>query len=112
MMNDTEKLDPHLARAEAEGVTREVARARNFTEMYGATRVGTENRPWARLSSLRAGSVVELDEGFTCHPAGEVTLLQDDRTGELYFECTCGRHLISGQADDGEHCVGVYARKE
>lgn len=66
----------------------------------------TNGRPWAKLSELEAHRLVELDGGFTCHKAGPVTLYQDE-VG-LYFECEDGRHYVSGQADDGEHCVGIY----
>lgn len=75
-------------------------------------------RPYAKLSELKAGDWAELDDGFTCAPAGPVLLQADDK-GKLYFAC-CGehdhdegieaneRHYVAGQADDGEHCVGVY----
>lgn len=63
-------------------------------------------RPWARLSELKEGQTIELDGGFTCHRAGQVTLHSDP--GGLYFECKDGHHYVIGQADDGEHCVGIY----
>lgn len=63
-------------------------------------------RPYAKLSELKAGDQVELDEGFTCHKAGFVTL--KDSIGFLYFECDEGEHCLQGQADDGEHLVGIY----
>ncbi len=62
-------------------------------------------RAYAKLSELKPGDKVELDDGFTCHPAGVVILYQ--RNG-LYFDCHEGGHNLLGQADDGEHCVGVY----
>ena len=62
---------------------------------------------YAKLSTLHPGDTVSLDPGFTCHPAGKVVLQADDRM-QLYFDCTEGKHFIAGQADDGEHCVGVY----
>jgi len=63
-------------------------------------------REWAKLSELRAGDTVELDGGFDCHTAG-VTILHEDSQG-LFFGCGEGTHRIDGQADNGEHCVGIY----
>jgi len=63
-------------------------------------------RPWAKLSQLRAGEQVLLDKGFTCNCGGLTTIYED--TKGLYFNCDDGHHYLSGQADDGEHCVGVY----
>lgn len=63
-------------------------------------------RPYAKLSELKAGDVVELDADFTCRAPGKARLFIQD--GELAFECSCGGHILSGQADDGEHCVGIY----
>lgn len=77
----------------------------------------TYGRPWAKLSGLREGDRIELDDGFTCHDAGIVELKRDD--DGLYFECAgpedepdsvdkpC-HHYLDGQADDGEHLVGIY----
>jgi hypothetical protein len=66
----------------------------------------TKGRPWAKLSELYAGAMVELDGGFPCHAPGRVQI----QAGEygLYFECSDGHHYLIGQADDGVHCMGVY----
>lgn len=64
-------------------------------------------RPYAKLSQLKAGDTVELDSGFTCRMEGSVEL-QADTKDELFFVCDDGKHYVSGQADDGEHCVGIY----
>ena len=74
-------------------------------------RLGTcdiNGRPWAKLSELKAGDVVELDSGFTCASAGFRTL-KETKDG-LAFDCAEGEaaHAIAGQADDGEHCIGIY----
>lgn len=63
-------------------------------------------RPWAKLSELKQGDKVELDSGFSCHPAGIVTLGM--LNNKLLFECDEGIHTIAGQADDGEHLIGIY----
>lgn len=66
-----------------------------------------ENRPYVRLSDLKAGDKVELDAEFTCVKAGNVTVFEDE-TG-LYFTCRSGKHHLDGQCDeDSDHCVGVY----
>jgi hypothetical protein len=65
------------------------------------------NRPWAKLSELKDGTEIELDGGFTCRKEGFAKVRADEK-GELYFTCREERHYLSGQADDGEHCVGVY----
>jgi hypothetical protein len=67
----------------------------------------TFGRPYAKLSELREGQTVELDGGFTCTTAITVLLRKDER-GVLGFTCDEGFHRIDGQADDGEHCIGVY----
>lgn len=67
----------------------------------------TSGRPWAKLSELKEGDKIELDSGFTCHAAGPIEVRADPK-GDLYFPCKEGRHMLDGQADDGEHLVGVY----
>ncbi len=66
-------------------------------------------RPWLRLADAKAGQMIETDAGFTCIGAGEKTEILADANGGLYFICEDGTHYLSGQADDGEHCVGLYA---
>lgn len=67
----------------------------------------TTGRPWAKLSELKAGDWIELDSGFTCHGPGKVQLWLD-KDGDLAFSCSQVTHAIFGQADDGEHCIGIY----
>lgn len=67
----------------------------------------SNGREYLKLSEASKGQIVELDDGFTCHKAGNVTLHADDK-GELWFDCDDGGHHISGQADDGIHCIGIY----
>lgn len=66
----------------------------------------TNGRPYAKLSELKAGDIVELDTGFTCHTAGKVAVCED-KAG-LFFECGEGHHYFEGQTEDGEHCVGIF----
>lgn len=66
----------------------------------------TKGRPWAKLSELKAGDKIELDSGFNCAGPGPTEVHASDHG--LYFECSEGHHYLHDQADDGEHCVGVY----
>lgn len=52
------------------------------------------------------GHVVEVDDGFACMPSGQKTV----HIGDFgpYIECADGHHWLSGQCDDGVHCIGVY----
>ena len=63
--------------------------------------------PYAKLSKLHENQLIELDSGFTCHKAG-FARVHLDRQGRAYFYCEDGRHHLDEQADDGEHCIGVY----
>lgn len=71
-----------------------------------------QGREYLKLDNAKAGMVVELDDGFTCHAAGKVTL-EEDETG-IYFTCKENHHVeenhhyIDGQADDGVYCIGIY----
>lgn len=70
-----------------------------------------QGRQWARLSELKEGDKIELDSGFTCASGRKILKVTPDG---LAFDCAEGiaAHVISGQADDGEHCVGVYHLNE
>lgn len=63
-------------------------------------------RPYFKLSEVKEGQQIELDDGFTCARPGPSELILGKHG--LYFLCNECEHYISGQADDGEHCVGVY----
>ncbi len=62
-------------------------------------------REYAKLSALKDGDFIKIDSGFTCAPASVRSVRQDERG--LYFKCSDGNHYLAGQADDGEHCVGI-----
>lgn len=64
-------------------------------------------RAYLKLTDAKDGMLVELDEGFTCRSAGKA-MLYSDGSGAIYFNCDDGSHDISGQADDGIHCIGIY----
>jgi len=67
----------------------------------------TSGREYLKLADAKDGMIVELDGGFTCRRAGKA-MLYHDRAKGLYFFCDDGSHYISGQADDGIHCIGMY----
>lgn len=64
-------------------------------------------RLFAKLSELKAGDTIELDDGFTCAEAGEAKVVQRD--GGLCFRCGEGWHYLTGQlADDDNTLIGIY----
>jgi hypothetical protein len=74
-----------------------------------------QSREYAKLTDLRAGNIVELDDNFTCHNKGKwtthLTTIYEDGKGRLFFYCEHGKHFLSGQTDDDDvegYCVGVY----
>lgn len=52
-----------------------------------------------KLSDLKAGDIVQTDDGFTCLPEGQHRVEADDE-GELYIHCSDGKHFLSGQEDE------------
>lgn len=71
----------------------------------------TAGRPWARLGALKAGDMVELDDGFTCSPKKRQRVREDaGASGGLYVKCADGRHYLAGQLDfkDSDALIGVY----
>jgi len=66
-----------------------------------------QGRPYAKISELKAGNRIKVDGDFTClAPWTEHEVKQDD--DGLYVSCKEGKHHLKGQADDGEHCIGIY----
>lgn len=76
----------------------------------------TNGRPYAKLSEVKVGDILEADSGFTCLKDGAQLKIKSDG-GDLYVDCSGAedddpeekhKHFIEGQADDGEHLVGFY----
>lgn len=63
--------------------------------------------PWAKLSKLSNGSRVRVDACFTCMTPNSIRVVTQADDG-LWISCSHGRHYLVGQADDGEHLVGIY----
>ena len=67
----------------------------------------TIGKPWAKLSELKPGDILIPDGGFTCMKEGARMKVVKDKDGSLFLPCNCGGHSLDGQADDGEHLVGL-----
>lgn len=53
-----------------------------------------------KLSDVKAGDTIELDDGFPCWPVGGQVAVEADADGDLYFACTHGKHFLEGQTDE------------
>lgn len=58
-----------------------------------------------KLSELKAGDTVFVDNGFTCMDAGKKTVKSD--RGHLYVKCDAGNHDLAGQLHDNGTLSGV-----
>lgn len=43
------------------------------------------NRPYAKLSELEVGTVIEIDGSFTCRHSGQANVHRDEKG--LFFKC-------------------------
>lgn len=66
-----------------------------------------KGRPWAKLSEVKVGDLLEADNGFNCIESNTPHTVCEDHEG-LYIACAEGYHFLKGQADDGEHLIGLY----
>lgn len=64
-----------------------------------------------RLSDVKPGDMVMLDDGFSCMPPGR-RRVETSEDGSLFVPCDEGRHYLSGQVGDDGFLVGVYAADE
>lgn len=67
----------------------------------------TTGRPYAKLSKCKVGTMLECDGGFDCNKHGARRRVLSHPNG-LYIRCKSDKHFLSGQADDGEHLIGLY----
>lgn len=65
-------------------------------------------RAYAKLSELKAGDRLVADGGFDCLEDGQLVVVKATAAGGLFVICAEGEHYLDGQADDGEHLVGLY----
>lgn len=68
-----------------------------------------DGRPYAKLSELKAGDLVESDADFTCLRGGSRHLVCSGSEG-LYIHCLGGYHYLVGQLSesDNDSLVGLY----
>ncbi|BCH33168.1 hypothetical protein MesoLjLc_50980 [Mesorhizobium sp. L-8-10] len=66
-----------------------------------------DGREWAKLSQLKLGDRIATDGDFTCGISNKTLAIERDDHG-LYVPCDEGNHYLDGQADDGEHLVGIW----
>lgn len=68
-----------------------------------------DGRAYAKLSAVKPGDHLQCDGGFTCLKDGAIRMVKRHVVGrDLYIDCADGGHTLDGQADDGEHLVGLY----
>lgn len=76
---------------------------RRDTDLHG--------RPWARLSSLKVGSIVEVDGDFPCLARGVKRCVECDASGRLFIRCAEGQHFLDAQLDHkrrSDTLIGIY----
>lgn len=73
-------------------------------------------RPYAKLSELKPGSLVEVDDGFDCMKGADVLTVQGE-IGSLFISCLSeGGHTLDGQlagedndqGHDPDELIGIY----
>lgn len=65
-------------------------------------------RPWTKVSEIKIGSMVKMDDDFSCMMGGVNRIVQEDDQG-LFVVCAEGHHYLDGQlSEDESHYVGVY----
>lgn len=69
----------------------------------------TDGREWAKLSALKPGDHLTMDDGFTCGISDQTLEVGKDEHG-LYVPCSEGKHYLDGQLSDvdGDHTVGMW----
>jgi hypothetical protein len=77
-------------------------------------------RPYAKLSDLKPGSFVTVDDGFSCMLEGVVFEVKADPKGSLYIDCSENGHTLDGQlagddndqGHDPDELIGIYPVEE
>ena len=76
--------------------------------------IDTRGRPYALVGTLKAGSTIVCDDGFTCLlPWREIVVRETDR--ELWIPCRYGHHYLEGQTSGPmkkRYYIGIYSSKE
>lgn len=66
-------------------------------------------REYAKLANLKAGDEVET-EGLHCIVDKQKLVVRQEENGDLFIECSAGKHFLAGQIDDDtcEYLIGMY----
>lgn len=67
-----------------------------------------QGRTYARLSGLKVGDKVLVDDGFTCMKPWSRHRVQKGPSGDLFIPCRHGQHYLDGQLKGKDSLVGVY----
>lgn len=60
-----------------------------------------------KLNDINPGDALIVDDGFTCMEPGDQKVAQMNQSGELFVDCSDGRHFLDGQVGDDGHLVGI-----
>lgn len=69
---------------------------RDSTDNYGALIL---------LADIKGGDLLIADDGFTCMPAGQLSVAAS-HDGQLFVPCNHGVHYLNGQTDSRGRLVG------
>jgi hypothetical protein len=50
-----------------------------------------------KSKDVKAGDIIKADGGFSCIKEGAVLMVMERHTGELYVECSEGRHYLNDE---------------
>jgi hypothetical protein len=64
-------------------------------------------RPWATVSEVKPGSIIECDETFDCLQTGKEYTVYSRPDG-LFISCSHGAHYLECQLRDGKFYDGFY----
>ncbi len=68
-----------------------------------------QGREYAKLSDLKVGDTVQVDDGFTCMEPWSKKEVRQSSDGVLFVECSELEHCLDGQlADDRDSLIGIY----
>lgn len=63
----------------------------------------------AAVANTKEGSIIKVDGAFTCMKNGTHKTVKEDDEGNLYVDCSEGKHYLDGQLSEDElYYVGLY----
>ena len=69
------------------------------------TKQDLQGREYASYSSLKAGQLVKVDDGFDCMTPWSARPVHFDNSGKAYLLCDAGYHYLDGRHDS---IIGIY----